>query len=231
MGPPSRRGGFGVGAQHRLERAASNRNARASPDFSRDAPCRPTRPSQSARRGSPLRPHARRGTATAYVRMQRQKEPSVTLAQTWWRVEREMSPTSSCHVARTRRRPSFRGSDRGSVQPPRRSACTQRVLQQRNAFPPLSWRTAPLRRRSLRRRRAQAAHVLRSGRGGATWWRRRRGRRLNVFHRPALAKPEKESGGGGNRTRVRGRTGLSVYKRRLALSFTRRPVAADLPTG
>ena len=31
-------------------------------------------------------------------------------------------------------------------------------------------------------------------------------------------------GGGGNRTRVRGRTGQSVYKLRLPLNFARRPV-------
>jgi hypothetical protein len=30
-------------------------------------------------------------------------------------------------------------------------------------------------------------------------------------------------GGGGNRTRVRGRTGMSVYKRSLGLRFARRP--------
>jgi SAM-dependent methyltransferase len=39
------------------------------------------------------------------------------------------------------------------------------------------------------------------------------------------------SGGGGNRTRVRGRTGESLYKLVLPLSFARRPVAGDLPTG
>ena len=33
-----------------------------------------------------------------------------------------------------------------------------------------------------------------------------------------------ESGGGGNRTRVRGRTGQSVYKLRLPFAFARRPV-------
>jgi hypothetical protein len=33
-----------------------------------------------------------------------------------------------------------------------------------------------------------------------------------------------ESGGGGNRTRVRGRTGKSVYKLVLRFAFTRRPV-------
>ena len=32
------------------------------------------------------------------------------------------------------------------------------------------------------------------------------------------------SGGGGNRTRVRGRTGQSIYKLRLAFRFARRPV-------
>ncbi len=39
------------------------------------------------------------------------------------------------------------------------------------------------------------------------------------------------SGGGGNRTRVRGRTGQSVYKRRLPLSFTRRPVGSRPTAG
>jgi len=33
-----------------------------------------------------------------------------------------------------------------------------------------------------------------------------------------------ENGGGGNRTHVRGRTGQSLYKLRLRLSFARRPV-------
>jgi len=32
------------------------------------------------------------------------------------------------------------------------------------------------------------------------------------------------SGGGGNRTRVRGRTGQNLYKRSLRFSFARRPV-------
>ena len=32
------------------------------------------------------------------------------------------------------------------------------------------------------------------------------------------------SGGGGNRTRVRGRTGQSLYKRSLRFDFARRPV-------
>jgi hypothetical protein len=40
-----------------------------------------------------------------------------------------------------------------------------------------------------------------------------------------------KSGGGGNRTRVRGRTGESLYKLVLPLRFARRPVAGDLPTG
>ena len=34
------------------------------------------------------------------------------------------------------------------------------------------------------------------------------------------------SGGGGNRTRVRGRTGQSVYKLRLPFGFARRPVGS-----
>jgi hypothetical protein len=37
-------------------------------------------------------------------------------------------------------------------------------------------------------------------------------------------------GGGGNRTRVRNRTGQSLYKLRLPLSFARRPVG-NRPTG
>jgi len=36
-------------------------------------------------------------------------------------------------------------------------------------------------------------------------------------------------GGGGNRTRVRGRTGMSLYKLRPPLRFARRPVG-DRPT-
>jgi len=39
----------------------------------------------------------------------------------------------------------------------------------------------------------------------------------------------RENGGGGNRTRVRGRTGESVYKLRPPLNFARRPVG-DRPT-
>src|SRR3954449_11019741 len=39
------------------------------------------------------------------------------------------------------------------------------------------------------------------------------------------------SGGGGNRTRVRGRTGQSVYKLRLPLSFARRPVGSRPTSG
>ena len=35
---------------------------------------------------------------------------------------------------------------------------------------------------------------------------------------------EAQGGGGGNRTRVRNRTGQSIYKLRLPLSFARRPV-------
>ena len=37
-------------------------------------------------------------------------------------------------------------------------------------------------------------------------------------------------GGGGNRTRVRGRTGQNVYKRSPRFSFDRRPEADALPT-
>jgi hypothetical protein len=39
------------------------------------------------------------------------------------------------------------------------------------------------------------------------------------------------SGGGGNRTRVRGRTGESVYKLRLPLEFARRPVCSRPTAG
>ena len=39
------------------------------------------------------------------------------------------------------------------------------------------------------------------------------------------------SGGGGNRTRVRGRTGQSVYKLRLPLRFARRPVGSRPTSG
>ena len=40
---------------------------------------------------------------------------------------------------------------------------------------------------------------------------------------------DEDSGGGGNRTRVRGRTGVNVYKLRSPLRFARRPVS-DRPT-
>ena len=40
---------------------------------------------------------------------------------------------------------------------------------------------------------------------------------------------DRGDGGGGNRTRVRGRTGMSVYKHRSPLNFARRPVG-DRPT-
>ncbi len=40
-----------------------------------------------------------------------------------------------------------------------------------------------------------------------------------------------ESGGGGNRTRVRNRTGQSVYKLRYPFNFARRPVGTDQPFG
>ncbi len=46
-------------------------------------------------------------------------------------------------------------------------------------------------------------------------------------HSPRLSKfpcNSRFSGGGGNRTRVRGRTGQSIYKRSLGFDFTRRPV-------
>jgi hypothetical protein len=40
-----------------------------------------------------------------------------------------------------------------------------------------------------------------------------------------------DDGGGGNRTRVRGRTGQSVYKLRLPLNFARRPVGSRPTAG
>ena len=46
--------------------------------------------------------------------------------------------------------------------------------------------------------------------------------------KPAICR---EYGGGGNRTRVRGRTGQSVYKLRLPLSFARRPVCSRPTSG
>ncbi len=46
-----------------------------------------------------------------------------------------------------------------------------------------------------------------------------RSSRLNI----GIGSVEPESGGGGNRTRVRGRTGVSVYKRSLRFRFARRP--------
>ena len=42
--------------------------------------------------------------------------------------------------------------------------------------------------------------------------------------------PCPSSGGGGNRTRVRGRTGQNLYKRSPRFSFGRRPGADALPT-
>jgi hypothetical protein len=45
------------------------------------------------------------------------------------------------------------------------------------------------------------------------------------------AEGAEQSGGGGNRTRVRGRTGQSVYKLRLPLSFARRPVGSRPTAG
>src|SRR3954447_14446269 len=54
-------------------------------------------------------------------------------------------------------------------------------------------------------------------------WRRLRKRS------PMSWKPS--DGGGGNRTRVRGRTGQSVYKLRLPLRFARRPVGSRPTSG
>ena len=60
----------------------------------------------------------------------------------------------------------------------------------------------------------------------ATHKRRRIWRRLNQM---LQLRCNRWSGGGGNRTRVRGRTGMSVYKHRSPLNFARRPVG-DRPT-
>src|SRR5215211_9056431 len=43
---------------------------------------------------------------------------------------------------------------------------------------------------------------------------------------PTRSATSGDDGGGGNRTRVRGRTGQSVYKLRLPLRFARRPVGS-----
>jgi hypothetical protein len=52
--------------------------------------------------------------------------------------------------------------------------------------------------------------------------------RNRSYRKPAICG---DYGGGGNRTRVRGRTGQSVYKRRLPLEFTRRPVGSRPTAG
>jgi len=68
--------------------------------------------------------------------------------------------------------------------------------------------------------RAQARRDLRGGRCGQRF----RPPRLNRNRSPRLIAISRENGGGGNRTRVRDRTGQSVYKLRLPFAFTRRPV-------
>src|SRR6476661_6528288 len=58
------------------------------------------------------------------------------------------------------------------------------------------------------------------------------GNRVSPVKRAARALPGLRSdGGGGNRTRVRGRTGQSVYKLRLPLRFARRPVGSRPTSG
>ena len=47
---------------------------------------------------------------------------------------------------------------------------------------------------------------------------------------PGTGSRDGRYGGGGNRTRVRGRTGPNVYKRSPRFSFDRRPEADTLPT-
>ena len=60
-------------------------------------------------------------------------------------------------------------------------------------------------------------------------WKRRRAGRLESFQSHRLPKTrlvEPNDGGGGNRTRVRGRTGQNLYERRLPFAFARRPVGS-----
>src|SRR5918911_2648489 len=57
-----------------------------------------------------------------------------------------------------------------------------------------------------------------------------RSRRLSINRFDRKAPISGESGGGGNRPRVRGRTGQSVYKRSPRFEFDRRPEADALPT-
>jgi hypothetical protein len=52
--------------------------------------------------------------------------------------------------------------------------------------------------------------------------------RNRSYRKPAICR---NYGGGGNRTRVRGRTGQSVYKRRLPFGFTLRPVGSRPTVG
>ena len=49
--------------------------------------------------------------------------------------------------------------------------------------------------------------------------------------RPRRASNRWSDGGGGNRTRVRGRTGQNVYERSLRFRFARRPVRRPPPDG
>ena len=58
---------------------------------------------------------------------------------------------------------------------------------------------------------------------------------MRRYDQPESFRPEipicRDDGGGGNRTRVRGRTGKSVYKLRLPFSFARRPVGSRPTSG
>src|SRR5919201_4133531 len=66
---------------------------------------------------------------------------------------------------------------------------------------------------------------------GKIWGRdsnRRRFDRIASFEKAPIAG---KSGGGGNRTRVRGRTGQSVYRFSPPLNLARRPEADALPAG
>ena len=55
-------------------------------------------------------------------------------------------------------------------------------------------------------------------------------KRREIIMARAAGRISRRSGGGGNRTRVRGRTGQNVYKRSPRFSFDRRPEADVLPT-
>ena len=88
---------------------------------------------------------------------------------------------------------------------PKRARCATRLLP--------SHSRAPANRPLFVRSRSQPCASVCAGRAA---------------HSRPFALPA-SSGGGGNRTRVRGRTGASIYKLRSPFRFTRRPVC-DRPT-